>query len=109
VDEDRIYAALATELETGNLDKGLWTRLFAECSGNEQQMKILYIKQRAERLISAERIIAEKAEAERIAVHNAFLSQNPTYCPNCQKYDAFINIHGKKYCPNCGTYVKLLV
>jgi hypothetical protein len=32
----------------------LWTRLFAECDGDEKQTKILYIKHRAERLISAE-------------------------------------------------------
>ncbi len=67
VDEENIYVAIATELETGSVDKGLWTRLFAECSGDEQQTKALYIKQRAERLISAERISAEKNEADRIA------------------------------------------
>ena len=61
VDEERIYATIAMELETGATDKGLWTRLFAECSGDELQMKVLYIKQRAERLISAERIAAVKA------------------------------------------------
>lgn len=55
-DEDRIYASIAMELETGATDKGLWTRLFAECSGDEQQTKVLYIKQRAERLISAVRV-----------------------------------------------------
>ncbi|MEI6260933.1 MAG: serine/threonine-protein kinase [Deltaproteobacteria bacterium] len=71
--EERIYTAVAKELETGGVDKGLWTRLFAECSGDERQIKILYIKQRVERLITAELNAAEKnaddekAEAERIA------------------------------------------
>lgn len=50
VDEDRVYAEIAKELETGVTDKGLWTRLFAECGGDEKQTKVLYIKQRAERL-----------------------------------------------------------
>jgi hypothetical protein len=60
VDEEPVYAIIARELETGSTDKGLWIRLFAECCGDEQQMKILYIKQRAERLISSVRIAVEK-------------------------------------------------
>lgn len=53
IDEDRVYRQIAEELETGATDKGLWTRLFAECGGDEKQTKVLYIKQRAERLIAA--------------------------------------------------------
>lgn len=55
VDEERIYTVIANELETGAVDKGLWTRLFSECGGDETQTKVLYIKQRAARLISVER------------------------------------------------------
>lgn len=55
VDEERIYADIAKELEDGTADKGLWTRVFAECGGDDKQTKVLYIRQRAERLISAER------------------------------------------------------
>lgn len=61
VDEDRIYVAIANELENGATDKALWTRLFAECGGDEKQTKVLYIKQRAERLIAAERSRLEQA------------------------------------------------
>lgn len=61
VDVDHVYALIAEELETGVADKGLWTRLFAECSGDEKQTKVLYIKQRAERLISTERLRLEEA------------------------------------------------
>jgi hypothetical protein len=64
VDEDRIYAAIANELEEGGTDKGLWTRLFAECVGNESQTKVLYIRQRADRLIAAERLRLEQAARE---------------------------------------------
>lgn len=67
VDEDHIYAAIAKELETGATEKGLWTRLFAECDGDEKQTKVLYIKQRAERLISAERARLERVAQERAA------------------------------------------
>ena len=35
VDEERIYAAIAHEIETATFEKGLWTRLFAECDGDE--------------------------------------------------------------------------
>jgi len=50
VDEDAIYASIGKELETGSTDKGLWTRLFAECDGDENRTKVAYIKQRAEKL-----------------------------------------------------------
>ncbi len=54
IDKDSIYAVVAEELETGKTDKGLWTRLFAECGGDEKQVKVLYIKRRAEKLLEAE-------------------------------------------------------
>lgn len=56
VDEEQIYTQIAEEIETGMTDKGLWTRLFAECEGDQIQIKVLYIKQRANRLIAAERL-----------------------------------------------------
>lgn len=64
---DAIYEEIAREMETGKTEKGLWTRLFAECSGDEQQTKVLYIKQRAEKLISAERARLEQEASERAA------------------------------------------
>lgn len=64
---DAIYEEIAREMETGKAEKGLWTRLFAECSGDEQQTKVLYIKQRAEKLISAERARLEQEASERAA------------------------------------------
>lgn len=65
VDEDLIYAQIADELESGNKDKGLWTRIFAECGGDENGTKALYIKRRAERLIAAERLRLEQAKVFR--------------------------------------------
>lgn len=65
VDENLIYTEIANELETGTTDKVLWTRLFAECNGDENQTKVLYIKQRADKLISAERMrLAEMAQLQ---------------------------------------------
>jgi hypothetical protein len=65
VDEERVYAEIAQELETGIADKGLWTRLFVESGGDEKQTKVLYIKQRAVRLIAAEGLRLEQARASR--------------------------------------------
>jgi hypothetical protein len=62
VDEDLIYALIAEELEAGLPEKGLWTRLFAECGGDEKQTQVLYIKQRAQRLITAECLRFEQAQ-----------------------------------------------
>lgn len=39
VDEERVYDEIAKELETGVADKGLWTRLFAECDGDESRSR----------------------------------------------------------------------
>lgn len=64
---DTIYEEIASEMETGKTEKGLWTRLFAECNGDEQKTKVLYIKQRAEKLISAERARLEQEASERVA------------------------------------------
>ena len=71
IDEDRVYRQIAEELETGATDKGMWTRLFAECRGDEKQTKVLYIKQRAEHLISAERLRFEHAVREHAAREHA--------------------------------------
>lgn len=47
---DDVYDAIAEELESGILDKGLWTRLFAQCDGDEAKTKVHYINERASRL-----------------------------------------------------------
>ena len=66
IDEDAIYAAIAKELDTGATDKGLWTRLFAECDGDDNKTKVAYIKQRAERIRTLEqgRIAAVKKQRD---------------------------------------------
>lgn len=76
IDEDRVYCQIAEELETGPIDKGLWTHSFAECGGDEKQTKVLYIKRRAQRIVAAERVrLAQEtrhrvAEVERIETSN---------------------------------------
>ena len=62
VDEEHVYDEIAKELENGVADKGLWTRLFAECDGDERQTKVLYIKHRAQRLIAAKHADMEQPQ-----------------------------------------------
>lgn len=45
-----IYLFIANELESNTTDKALWTRLFAECDGDENRTKAAYIRQRANQL-----------------------------------------------------------
>lgn len=47
---DDIYNTIAEEFESGILDKGLWTRLFAESDGNEAKTKVRYIRERMSKL-----------------------------------------------------------
>jgi hypothetical protein len=46
VDDESIYAAIADELESGQVVKGLWTKVSAECNFDEAKMKATYIKRR---------------------------------------------------------------
>lgn len=43
---DSDYARIANEITSGNVDAGLWTRLFVETDGDENQTKARYIKAR---------------------------------------------------------------
>jgi len=54
-DTNAIYAEIAEEIESNNTDKGLWTRLFAECDGDEKRTEVQYIKRRAAHLMEVER------------------------------------------------------
>jgi hypothetical protein len=69
-DEDAVYEVVANEMDSGKMDKGLWTRLFAEQDGDEKKTKIAYIKQRTEKLMAAEqaRVLEnQRQQSEQIA------------------------------------------
>ena len=59
------YEMSAKEIADGSVKAGLWTRLFAEASGDENRTKALYIARRAEMLM-AERQSVRDQEAARI-------------------------------------------
>ena len=63
IDEDAIYTSIAVELETGATDKALWTRLFAQCDGDENKTKAAYIKHRADKLKQGA-LVAQAAESK---------------------------------------------
>lgn len=58
--EDSIYERIAAELESGQLQSGLWTRLYAENGGDEIRTKVAYIRERAARIAAAE--VQEEAQ-----------------------------------------------
>jgi len=51
--DDAVYANISKEIESGTLDRSLWTRLYGECDGNEAKTKAAYIRNRATRLSDA--------------------------------------------------------
>ena len=57
MDEDHVYEAIAQEIEDGLQNKGLWTRLFCECDGDENKTRAAYIKQRVEKILGKRRFI----------------------------------------------------
>ena len=52
--EERLYEQIAQELDTNTVDKGLWTKAYAQTGGDDQQTRILYIKARFARLLAIE-------------------------------------------------------
>jgi hypothetical protein len=50
--EDWAYEKVGEELESNKPDKAAWTKAFAQSGGDEKQIKVLYIKQRVEKLIA---------------------------------------------------------
>ncbi len=47
------YARIANEITSGNIDQGLWTRLFVETDGDENRTRARYIKARIASLTEA--------------------------------------------------------
>ena len=44
--QNKDYEVAAEELDSGNVDKGLWSRLFSEADGDENRTRARYIKER---------------------------------------------------------------
>lgn len=72
--EDRTYAQVGEELESGNTDKGIWTKAFAQAGGDDKQTRVLYIQARVAKLLALEdekqkiRLDEEQAAADEQAL-----------------------------------------
>jgi len=66
--ENALYEKAAADIEANIIDKGLWTRAFAESDGDEVKQKALYIKmivqQYKDRILAEEEIAAATAAEE---------------------------------------------
>ena len=48
--DTELYSLVATEMEGSDYNKGLWAKCFAECEGDGNKAKALYLKERIEQL-----------------------------------------------------------
>lgn len=62
--EDQIYAQIADELDSRNLDKATWTKVYAASDGEDKKARSAYIKLRFEKLMSGWEEAQPKVEAE---------------------------------------------
>ena len=66
--ENSLYEKAASDIEANNIDKGLWTKAFAEADGNEIRQKALYIKmivkQYKDEILAGEELAAVMASRE---------------------------------------------
>ena len=55
IDETSLWADAYDEYDSEKRIKGLWAKLFVQCNGDEQKIKIEYVRSRAEQLILEEK------------------------------------------------------
>lgn len=53
VPETDLYSLAADEIDQGNVEKGLWNKLFAEADGDEGRTRARYLKARVEQMRAA--------------------------------------------------------
>ena len=66
--ERQMYADIADELDTGNRDRSLWTKAFAECDGDESRTRAAYIRYRAIEMQQPRAHLPEQVEQVRPSV-----------------------------------------
>ena len=50
-EENKAYAKIGEEIDAGIIDKGLWTKCFADAGGDSNEQKALYLKIKAKQLM----------------------------------------------------------
>lgn len=63
--EERLYEQIAQEIETNTVDKGIWTKAFAQSGGDDKLTRVAYIKARFEKLMAMENTRFEAIQRER--------------------------------------------
>lgn len=78
ISEEELYEAVAAEIETNKVKKGLWTKAFSLANGNEPLTKSTYIKLRAEQMLNEEKYSQRQAiveaEAPRLNVEDTTIN-----------------------------------
>ena len=60
--EEKVYEAVAQELESGVRREGLWLKAIANADGDETKAKALYIRYRAQALLDEAHVAAHVAK-----------------------------------------------
>ena len=63
-DDDTFYQKAYEELENGQTVKALWAKIFAQCGGNENKAKAIYINRRVAQLAEEAKLTATQAAEE---------------------------------------------
>jgi len=75
--DEKLYEIVANEIDVGEIQKGLWAKAFAQCSGEDAKTKALYIQMRVNQLKSI-----KTNEPITTLKENSFSNQS-----NSQQYD----------------------
>ena len=73
-EEEQLYAQAAAELDGGSRDKGLWAKCFADCDGDENKAKALYLKTRVERTREVLPVVNQNANERMAGIDEAVTS-----------------------------------
>ena len=111
--EEKVYEAVAKELESGVRREGLWLKAIADAEGDEAKAKARYIRYRAQAMLDEAQAAADRAaqEAPSPAEVDALYGQYPEpssakrgdgriTCLNCKAINA---IDLGRYNPRCGS------
>ena len=73
--DDALYAQVWREIESKNVDEGLWARLWAENKGDEDKTKAAYLKERVSQLLDAEVDVRTSGNKTQIEWNRSFLKR----------------------------------
>jgi len=105
--DETLYAQVWCEIESKNVDEGLWARLWSENKGDEEKTKAAYLKERVKQLRrssnSAEPQQSERKTLDRESVESDSIKQKiEVACPKCGgRIRLAAGRSGNVDCPHC--------